>query len=76
MLSFSRLIMEKSSSSDTQSIVSHSNCGCYDFHVEKTKNEIIFEQPCTGPSFKTGFYMPINTWLSLALTYDGTILYI
>jgi hypothetical protein len=43
MLSFSRLIMEKSSSSDTQSIVSHSNCGCYDFHVEKTKNEIIFE---------------------------------
>ena len=63
--------MEKFEGNEVKTILGHSNCGCYDFNVENVNNEIIFEKKCSGPQFRTGFYMPIDSWVVLGLTYDG-----
>lgn len=67
-------MLKKSDKNEIKTIVSHSNCGCYDFNIENLNNEIIFEKKCTGPSFRTGYYMPIDKLVSLAISYDGKVI--
>jgi hypothetical protein len=36
-------MLRKKNTDDVKSIISHSNCGCYDLHIENEHNELVFQ---------------------------------
>jgi len=54
-------------------IFSHSSCGCWELALSTT-GEIIFGERCNDGMVRTGFNMPIDKEVTMAVTYDGSTL--
>lgn len=50
-------------------MIGHSGCNGYALIIDQ-HNEIIFKARCTENEFKTGYRMPIDTEVHIAITYD------
>ncbi len=53
-----------------QTLVAHSGCGCYSLIINE-ESEIIFQERCNSDNqFRSGFRMPLDTFVTITFSYD------
>ena len=65
-----RAQMTEASDNKEQTLIGHSGCGGYAIVIEEDY-EIVFKIRCQSNEFKSGFRMPLKTFVDIVVEYDG-----
>ena len=69
-LAIATKINMKKNPNHLQTVISHSACGGFALMITATA-ELVFGKRCSEDFFNTGFYIPLNTEVSIVINYDG-----